>query len=108
MILIRMHTAFFNFLKKNHMPKRHIGVSIDGIRNQMAGDFNNLVRTLHAKISYDRSYIDITADDIQESMDGLRQAIGALHCIYMEDTEYFSDLSDNLDKILWFNPEPED
>lgn len=89
------------------MPKRKLTVSVDGLRKGLAYNYNELVQLLHAN-TCDGGIITIHTDDIQGVMDKLRFSVAALHCVYMDDVDKFSDLSDDVDSIDSFNHESEE
>lgn len=78
-----------------------MGISMDGLCSGLARSYNSLVKTLHRNRNDDVIEVDI--DDIQEDMDDIRESIGWLFCIYMDNIENFSNISDDLKNVLWFN-----
>lgn len=92
--------------------KRRMGVSLDGLRRNLANNYNSLVRVIHDHTLYkdvqkNGDALHMNMSDIQEEMEGLRRSIAMLHCVFMEDIGSFSDLSNDIDNILHFNPQPD-
>jgi len=86
--------------------KREMTVNINGLRRNTAIAYTKLVNILHEN-TYDGGEITVTADELQDAMDSLRQGITAFMCVYLEADDKFSDISEETDKIPHFNEEPE-
>lgn len=84
-----------------------MNVSMDGLRWQLLGSYNSLVRKLNQGIinhdSFD-SEIEINPDDIQQDLDIMRSCIVTLSYMFMEGE--FDCLKDP--KFETFNEEDED
>lgn len=79
------------------MKTMNITVSMDGLRRNIARSYNALVETLAYAYAHD---YPIDREEIEEHMRELRQDIAILHCVYDDNTEQFSNLTDEIDKIL--------
>lgn len=91
---------------------RTMGVSLDGLRRNLANNYNSLVRVIHGHTLYkdiqkNGDALHMNMADIQDEMEGLRRSIAMLHCVFMEDIESFSDLSNDIDHILHFDHQPD-
>lgn len=86
-----------NGQKKPKMKPMSLTVSMDGLRRNLARSYNDLVETLAYAYKHDHQ---IDREEIAEHLRELRQDIAILHCVYDEKTEQFSNLTDEIDKIL--------
>lgn len=82
-------------------------VDLNNLRLQTAFAYDRLVKTLNANIkdkSWDPTVI-VSAEDVQEDLDDLRQMIVSLCCVYLEGDDNFKSLADEVGDISTFNNE---
>ena len=82
-------------------------VNVNGLRKSMIRDLASLIKKMNASID-DSGDVRIPSYEVQNELDGLRQGIGAFCCMYEEGDELFVAMSDEMDKVPWFNSEHED
>ena len=78
---------------------------MDGLRKRLIADYNLLVKRLNASIDEDKNgFINIPPDEIQKQMDGMRNAIVVLACMYDKNDKDFTAMDLNT-HIATFNDE---
>jgi hypothetical protein len=85
-------------------------VNLNNLRKQALFSYDRLAKKLNdAKSDHndEMGNILIHPDDIQQDMDNLRQQLFGLACTYVEGSEDFKDVSEEVEPIAWFNPEEE-
>lgn len=87
-------------MEKEH--KLQLTVSVDGLRSNLAHDYNELVRTLRNLVDeeniQDGSIYGDAFDEIEEKLGELRQSVGLLLCIQSGDGE-INALKDELYRL---------
>ena len=78
-------------------------VSMDGLRKRLIADYNLLVKRLNNSIDEDKNgFINIPPNQIQQQMDGMRNAIVVLACMYDKNDKDFNAMDVNI-HIAIFN-----
>ncbi len=77
-------------------------VSVDGLRRNLAHDYNELVRTLRQLVEdediQDASVWGDAFGEIEEKLQAIRESVGLLLLIYSDDGE-FKQLDDEIDRL---------
>lgn len=79
-----------------------MNVSMDGLRRQLARDYSNLVSTLNDNIR-SGDVVRVDAFLIQDELATLRQNIAILMCVFDDEEDDFSELSEEAMELPHFN-----
>ncbi|MVT11361.1 hypothetical protein [Chitinophaga tropicalis] len=82
----------------------HLTVNLDGSRRHLWNAFNSIVKTFNEGINKDSREIRISIDDLERHVSNLQSHIATLCCSYIEGSEVFTDISENLPDVVEFNP----
>jgi len=86
-------------------------INFNNVRKHAVINYEKLVEKLNNSITtneYGYKMIQIDANDIQKYLDDLRFDLIAIACTFEDDSDEFSDLSDEIGDVLHFNNEDDE
>lgn len=82
-------------------------VDFNNLRKQACYAYDRLCTKLNEAIDEDGN-IEISAEEIQDDMDELRQNVMIIACVFEEGNEEFREVSEEVRPIAWFNEDIEE
>lgn len=84
-------------------------VSMNGLRHKIVSALARLTKKLNESVDAEDGMIHIKADDIQGNMNELQSSVVGLCCVYEDNNETFTNMSDYVaEKLPDFNFVAED
>ncbi len=83
------------------MPK--VTVNLNSLRKRLVQEYNALTSEINEGTGK-CGYIELHTVNIERQMDDLRNTISTICCSYIEGSEAFADISDDLPEFVDFNP----